>query len=113
MSRQILCEANLGVDSFPITVPGFDHRRADCQCPVPPSIHLRPPDSFPGDLMTCAFVPPYLLRHLAETADGAPDGAYGNTLRLDARFRARRAATARRPAGGQEAAREPGDGTRT
>jgi hypothetical protein len=64
--------------------------------------------------MTCAFVPPYLLRHLAETAIGAPGGARGSrTLQLDERLRARRAAALPQSAGRQDTALAPADGTRT
>jgi hypothetical protein len=48
--------------------------------------------------MTCAFVPPYLLRRLVATTAGDRGGARGSrTLELDERLRARRAAAAQQP----------------
>src|SRR6476469_84824 len=97
-------------DNCPITLPERDRRRADCQCLVGRSFHQARPILSPGVFMTCGFVPPYLLRHLAAGAGGARGS---KTLELDQRLRARRAAVFRYPAEKQQLSLAPADGTRS
>jgi hypothetical protein len=62
----------------------------------------------PAAVDHCTFIPPYLLRRLAETDDEAIRSSGRSTLATDAELRARRAVATRQPAppGGEEQAGE-------
>jgi hypothetical protein len=71
-------------------------RHPDPLCPQNPSLLSPTPDRLDGSPDACAFVPPYLLRHIADAEEEHLLRSQQRTLRVDDRFRSRRESAGRR-----------------